>query len=102
MIMRELRLRALSITNNHIKQGLERTVWQARLQHLTRHPYNKLLPENIALWLDGGHNPQGGEVLGNWLAEQAKTHDIYLICGMMKGASRQAGEKGALREAFLI
>ena len=74
-----------NITNNHIKQGLERTVWQARLQHLTRHPYNKLLPENIALWLDGGHNPQGGEVLGNWLAEQAKTHDIYLICGMMKG-----------------
>ena len=74
-----------NIENHHIKQGLELTIWQARLQHLSEHPYTKLLPENVELWLDGGHNPQGGEVLGHWLSEQAKTREIYLICGMMKG-----------------
>lgn len=74
-----------NIANDYIIQGLANTNWQARLQHLTAHPYNNLLPENVELWLDGGHNPQGGEVLGAWLESQAKSKDIYLICGMMKG-----------------
>lgn len=73
------------ISDEHIKQGLASAFWQARLQYLTNHPYTKFLPDGAQLWLDGGHNPQGGEVLGAWLAEQAKTHEIYLICGMMKG-----------------
>jgi dihydrofolate synthase/folylpolyglutamate synthase len=74
-----------NISNEHIKQGISNAIWQARLQHLTTHPYLQLLPANAELWLDGGHNPQGGEVLGAWLAQRAKTHAIYIICGMMKG-----------------
>jgi dihydrofolate synthase/folylpolyglutamate synthase len=74
-----------NISDEHIKQGLAGAFWQARLQHLTDHPYTKLLPTGAQLWLDGGHNPQGGQVLGEWLSEQAKTREIYLICGMMKG-----------------
>jgi len=78
-----------NISDEHIKQGLAGAFWQARLQHLTDHPYTRLLPQNgkggAQLWLDGGHNPQGGQVLGAWLSEQAKTREIYLICGMMKG-----------------
>lgn len=74
-----------NISDEHIKQGLAGAFWQARLQHLTDHPYTKLLPNGAQLWLDGGHNPQGGQVLAAWLSEQAKTRDVYLICGMMKG-----------------
>jgi dihydrofolate synthase/folylpolyglutamate synthase len=39
----------------------------------------------MELWLDGGHNQQGGEVLAKWIAEQSKNKKIYLVCGMIKG-----------------
>lgn len=74
-----------NISDEHIKIGLANAVWPARLQHLTNHPYCKLLPPEMELWLDGGHNPQGGQVLGKWLEEQSKSKKIYLICGMIKG-----------------
>lgn len=74
-----------NIRDEHIIQGLASADWPARLQHLTSHSYSKLLPQGAELWLDGGHNPQGGEVLGAWLAEQAANKDVYIVCGMMKG-----------------
>ncbi len=73
------------ISDEHIKSGLKNAVWPARLQHLTNHTYCKILPENTGLWLDGGHNPQGGQVLAKWLEQQSRDKDIYLICGMIKG-----------------
>lgn len=72
-----------TIAEEHIAQGLANTVWPARLQKLTHGRYRDILPEGIELWLDGGHNPQGGQVLADWLATQKK--DIYLICGMVGG-----------------
>lgn len=72
-----------TITDAHITQGLANAVWPARLQPLTQHPYTKLLPAGVSLFLDGGHNPQGGEVLGKWLAAQAVP--VSLVCGMIKG-----------------
>lgn len=74
-----------NISDEHIKAGLKNAAWPARLQHLTNHPYCRILSENTELWLDGGHNPQGGQILGKWLAEQGKSKNIYLICGMIKG-----------------
>ncbi len=74
-----------NISDEHIKTGLAKAVWPARLQHLTTHPYCKLLPPEMELWLDGGHNPQGGQVLGKWLEQQSKNKKIYLVCGMIKG-----------------
>ncbi len=71
-----------TLSDAQIKEGLARAVWPARLQKLTTGGYAVLVP-NCEIWLDGGHNPQGGEVLGDWLGDQNK--DIYLICGMMKG-----------------
>lgn len=79
------RLPQFNISEEHIKTGLSKATWPARLQHLTNHPYCKLLPSGMDLWLDGGHNPQGGEILGKWLAEQSKSKKIYLVCGMIKG-----------------
>ncbi|MEQ1706695.1 MAG: folylpolyglutamate synthase/dihydrofolate synthase family protein, partial [Rickettsiales bacterium] len=74
-----------NISDEHIVKGLASAVWPARLQHLTNHPYCALLPANVELWLDGGHNPQGGQVLAKWLEGQAKDKKIYLVCGMIKG-----------------
>lgn len=74
-----------NISDEHIKTGLANAVWPARLQHLTSHPYCNMLPPEMELWLDGGHNPQGGMILAKWLAEQSKNKKTYLICGMIKG-----------------
>ena len=40
--------------------------WPARLQRLTRGPLATLLPPGWELWLDGGHNADGGRVAGAW------------------------------------
>ncbi len=38
--------------------------WPARLQRLARGRLAELLiPQRAELWLDGGHNPDGGRVL---------------------------------------
>ncbi|MEZ5691461.1 MAG: folylpolyglutamate synthase/dihydrofolate synthase family protein [Rickettsiales bacterium] len=74
-----------SISEANIKSGLTKTIWPARIQRLDSHPYIAMLPNNTQLWLDGGHNYQGGQMLGKWLKEKSEEYDIYLICGMIKG-----------------
>ena len=78
-----------TISDAHIAQGLAAATWPARLQHIENGPYRELLPLNCELWLDGGHNPQGGQVLADWLAKQGDK-DVYLICGMVKGKDTAA------------
>jgi dihydrofolate synthase / folylpolyglutamate synthase len=57
------------LTQHAIEEGIRTAKWPARLQQLR---------EN--LWLDGGHNAQGGEVLAAFLKDKPNVH---LICGMM-------------------
>ena len=40
-----------------------------------------LLPHGSELWLDGGHNPAAGEILGAWARTQEKP--VHIICGML-------------------
>lgn len=70
-----------SITQAHIAQGLANVVWPGRLQRLTHGGYVQILPVGMECWLDGGHNPQGAEVLAAWLAE--KNMPTYVVCGMV-------------------
>jgi dihydrofolate synthase/folylpolyglutamate synthase len=71
------------VSDRHIAEGLANVSWAGRLQRLACHPYQVLLPSYLELWLDGGHNPQGGEILAAWCKEQKK--NIHFICGMVKG-----------------
>ncbi len=57
--------------------GLAHAVWPARLQRL--HGRLAALVPNREVWLDGGHNPGGGEALATQLAEWGPTH---LLVGM--------------------
>jgi dihydrofolate synthase/folylpolyglutamate synthase len=57
--------------------GLAQARWPARLQRLHGH-LAALVPDR-ELWLDGGHNPGGGEALAAQLAEWGPTH---LLVGM--------------------
>jgi dihydrofolate synthase / folylpolyglutamate synthase len=76
-----------ALSDAHIREGLAHVQWPARLQRLTGH-HASFLPSGMELWLDGGHNPQGGQVLADWLKPQNK--DVYLVCGMLKGKDMSA------------
>ena len=52
-----------SVGTAAIERGLACVEWPARLQRLTRGKLAALAPEGAELWLDGGHNPDGGRVL---------------------------------------
>ena len=73
-----------SISDAQIAQGLANASWPARLQKLTHGGYIQHVPDGCELWLDGGHNAQGGEVLAAWLASRPEL-EKYLICGMVRG-----------------
>lgn len=75
------RMPQFSITDEQIANGLARANWPGRLQNIPSGGYKNILPKGMELWLDGGHNPQGGEVLAAWIAEQKKP--TYLVCGMV-------------------
>jgi dihydrofolate synthase/folylpolyglutamate synthase len=76
------RLSDFSVPVQAITAGLCHIDWPARLQLLRRGPVVEALPAGWEIWLDGGHNPAAGEVLGD---VAAGWHDrpLYLIVGMM-------------------
>ena len=61
--------------------AVTRPKWPARMQRLRQGPLVDAAPE-IELWLDGGHNPAGGQAIGATLAAMPK-RPSYLICGML-------------------
>src|SRR4051812_1243069 len=65
--------------------GLTRVEWPARLQHLTRGRLRALAPQGSDLWLDGGHNPDGGRALSAAMAdlEERNAAPLVLIVGML-------------------
>jgi dihydrofolate synthase/folylpolyglutamate synthase len=65
-----------------LADGLRRIDWPARLQLLHRGPLVDMLPPGWEIWLDGGHNPAAGEVLGV-VAAGWRDRPLDLIVGML-------------------
>jgi dihydrofolate synthase / folylpolyglutamate synthase len=63
-------------------RGVTTARWPARLQRLVRGPLVGSLPPDWELWLDGGHNDSGGEVLAAHAAGW-KDRPLLLVTGMM-------------------
>ncbi|MBN2630268.1 MAG: bifunctional folylpolyglutamate synthase/dihydrofolate synthase, partial [Rhodobacteraceae bacterium] len=74
-------LRALGRDQAACEAAVTRAVWPARMQRLRRGPLVDLAPD-VELWLDGGHNPAGGQAIAATLARMPK-RPTYLICGML-------------------
>ena len=55
--------------------------WPARMQRLRRGPL-VAAAAGCELWLDGGHNPAGGQAVASTLAE-LPLRPTHLICGML-------------------
>ena len=69
-----------------IEWGLKNVEWPARMQRLTRGPLVEAAPLGGEVWLDGGHNPQGGAAVAQTIAdlEERSSKPLYLIAGMLK------------------
>jgi dihydrofolate synthase/folylpolyglutamate synthase len=76
------RLCGFRIPAEAVAHGLRHIDWPARLQLLRCGPLVDAVPPDWELWLDGGHNPAAGEILGD---VAAGWHDrpLYLVVGMM-------------------
>lgn len=75
-------LRELGATEDQARAAVTRAEWPARMQRLTRGPLVDLAGAQAELWLDGGHNPAGGEALAATLAAMPK-RSTHLVCGML-------------------
>lgn len=74
-------LRALGRDEGACEAAVTRAFWPARMQRLRHGPLVDLAPR-VELWLDGGHNPAGGEAVAATLARMPK-RETHLICGML-------------------
>jgi len=71
-------------------EAVARADWPARMQRLSHGRLPNLLPAGSELWLDGGHNADGGRAVANALAdlEDRVSRPLVLIVGML--ASKDA------------
>ncbi len=74
-------LRHLGHDEAACQAAVTRAEWPARMQRLRHGPLIDLAPQ-AELWLDGGHNPAGGEAIAATLA-QMPARPTHLICGML-------------------
>jgi dihydrofolate synthase/folylpolyglutamate synthase len=65
--------------------GVAKADWPARLHRLTAGHLVDLTPAGSELWLDGGHNPDGGRTVAAALAdlEERVSRPLVLIVGML-------------------
>jgi dihydrofolate synthase/folylpolyglutamate synthase len=75
----------LTLPGQAFEQGLANVDWPARLQRLSHGRLIALAPEGSELWLDGGHNPDGGRAIAATLAdlEERVSRPLVLIVGML-------------------
>jgi dihydrofolate synthase/folylpolyglutamate synthase len=78
-----LRAVAPEVPTSAIDAGLLNADWPARLQRITRGHVVDLAPPGAEIWIDGGHNEDGGRVLAEAMAEfeEKAPRALMLICG---------------------
>lgn len=74
-------LRLLGKPEAACEAAVTKAFWPARMQRLRHGPLVDLAPQ-VELWLDGGHNPAGGEAVAATLARMPQ-RETHLICGML-------------------
>lgn len=74
-------LRVLGFGPDAAEAAVTRAEWPARMQRLRHGPLVDAAGDS-ELWLDGGHNPAGGQALAATLAAMPP-RPTHLICGML-------------------
>jgi dihydrofolate synthase/folylpolyglutamate synthase len=75
----------IKLTTKAFEAGIVGAEWPARMQRLTTGSLAAFGPDGCELWLDGGHNAEGGRVVAAALAdlEERVSRPLVLIVGMM-------------------
>lgn len=102
-----LRAAGYDFSNGVFEAGLSSAEWPARMQRLARGRLAELCPPGAELWLDGGHNADGGRVLAEAMAD---LHDrnpapLVMIVGMLGTKDTAAVLKpfsGLARDVFAV
>ena len=87
-----LRAAGIRLPMKAVEQGLTRAEWPARLQRITTGKLAALAPAGAELWLDGGHNAEGGRAIAAALAdlEERVSRPLVLVVGMLTTKDRAA------------
>lgn len=74
-----------ALTTRALEHGLTRAEWPARMERLAPGGLHAYVADGTEIWLDGGHNPAGGQVTAHALAEldERVPRPVHLIFGMM-------------------
>lgn len=80
-----LRVAGFRLPVSAYETGLIKADWPARMQRLTQGKLLPLAPAGSEIWLDGGHNPDGGRAIAAALAdiEERVPRPLVLIVGML-------------------
>ena len=95
------------LPSSAFEQGMLNADWPARLQRIARGKLAELVPGRAELWLDGGHNPDGGRVLAQAMADLADRNPapLVMIAGLLstKDAGATLGHfKGLAQLLFAV
>jgi len=85
-----LRAAGVRVPIKAVEQGLMRAEWPARLQRLTAGRLVTLAPAGAEIWLDGGHNADGGRAIAAALGdlEERVSRPLVLVVGMLANKDR--------------
>jgi dihydrofolate synthase / folylpolyglutamate synthase len=80
-----LRAAGLKLPGSAFEAGIIRVDWPARMQRLSHGRLAAMLAPESELWLDGGHNADGGRAIAAALAdlEERVSRPLVLIVGML-------------------
>jgi dihydrofolate synthase/folylpolyglutamate synthase len=75
-----------TLTMRALEHGLTHAAWPARMERLAPGSLHAYVADGTEVWLDGGHNAAGGQVIANTLAElnDRVPRPVHLIYGMME------------------
>lgn len=75
-----------ALTDRALEHGLTHAEWPARMERLAVGGLHAYVADGTEIWLDGGHNPAGGQVIAHTLAEldERVPRPVHLIFGMME------------------
>ncbi|MBT7731783.1 MAG: bifunctional folylpolyglutamate synthase/dihydrofolate synthase [Rhodospirillaceae bacterium] len=83
----------LPIKNGSIDQGLLTVKWPARLQKINEGPLINILPTNVELWIDGGHNQNASLLIAhtirNWKIKNPCL-SIHMVFGCLSNRETKA------------
>ena len=80
-----LRASGLGLPAKAFELGVTKADWPARLQRLSNGKLSHFAPAGSEIWLDGGHNVDGGRIIAAALAdlEERVSRPLVLIIGML-------------------